>query len=205
MSVEKIIQLIEREAEDETTVIVAQAEREARESVAAARADIEARVAEALERVGPEIRATSQRRINAVRLQVLEGRARDDAARLTAVFDAAESCAGEIAEGADERRWWAALERLCADALRSVGEGASVAIRSRDAPAVADVASREKAGVEVLPDDVPAGLRAISHDGRIEVDARLAVRVERARSLMAERVARALALEPGDIGNGSER
>ena len=204
MSVEKIIQLIEREAEDEATVIVNDAEREARDSVAAARADIEARVAEALERLGPEIRATSQRRINEVRLHVLEERARDDAARLTAVFDAAESRASEVAEGADERRWWAALEQLCTDALSSVGEEASVAIRSRDTPAVADLASRAKAGVEALADDVPAGLRVISHDGRIEVDARLPVRVERARSLMAERVARALALEPGDISNGSD-
>lgn len=203
MSVEKIIQFIEREAEDEATKIVADAEREASAAAAAAAADVEARVAEALERVGPEIRAVSQRRINVVRLQILEERARDDAARLTAVFDAAETRLRGIAEGADERRWTAALERLCVAALGSAGEGASVVIRSRDAPAVAAVAGRWKAEVEALDDGAPAGLRVLSHDGRIEIDAGLAVRVDRARSLMAEQVVRALALEPGGAGHGS--
>ena len=202
MSVEKIIQLIEREAEDEATKIVADAEAAVRESVAVAQADVEARIADALERVGPELRAASQRRINAVRLRILEERARDDAARLTAVFDAAEAHLDDIAAGADEQRWWAALEQLCSDTLASVGEGASVAIRSQDVPAIADATRRWDAHVMPLDGATRAGLVTSSPDGRIEVDASLEVRVERARSLTAESVARMLAIEPGGIGHG---
>ena len=200
MGVEKIIELIEREAEEEAAAIVAAAERDARESVAAADAHVTARVTAALERLGPEIRAAEQRRVNAVRLRILEERARDDASRLTAVFDAAETRVREIAEGGDAQRWSAALGRLCADALASVGEGASVEIRFRDAPSIAAAASRWKATLETIADDEPASLRATSHDGRIEVDAGLGVRAERARSLLAERVSQALALTPGDLG-----
>jgi len=200
MSVEKIIQFIEREAEDEAARIVADAEAEVRGSVATAEAEVEARVVDTLERVGPELRAESRRRVNAVRLRALEERARDDAARLSAVFDAAEERLVGIAAGADEGRWSATLARLCSDALDSVGEGASVAIRSRDAPSIAAVARRWDARVRRLDDATQAGLVATSADGRVEVDASLVVRMERARSLLAESVAQMLALEPGGAG-----
>lgn len=203
MGVEKIIQLIEQEAADEAAMIVADAERDASESVAAAEATVAAQIAEALERLGPEIRAESQRRINAVRLRILEERARDDAERLTAVFDAAQARLEAIADGADAPRWSRAMERLCGDALESVGEGASIAICSRDASAIAEAARRGSAEIVSNPDSAPAGLVVTSHDGRIEVDASLAVRIDRARSLLAEAVARMLMLGPSDSASGA--
>ena len=202
MGVEAIIAVIEREADEEATRIVEEAERRAVELVEKAEADVQVQVDAAVERLGPQIRATAQRRINAVRLKILEQRARDDAARLMAVFDAAEEQVTAIADEADGQRWSSALAVLCAEALHAVGEGGTVRVRAADAPAVSDVAADWRAQVVAL-DDAEAGLTAISGDGRIEVDARLSVRLERARSLLAEAVAQLLQLEPTDRGQGS--
>ncbi len=91
MGVEDIVAVIDREAREEATRIVAEAERRADELIAAAESGVQAQVDAAIERSGPEIRGAAQRRINAVRLSILEERARDDAARLVAVFDDAEA------------------------------------------------------------------------------------------------------------------
>ncbi len=198
MGVEGIIEIIEREAEADAGRIIEDAERQASEMVADAEALVQARVEAAIERLGPEIRAASQRRINAVRLRILEGRAREDAARLVAVFDAAEERVAAIAEGADAARWSSALSRLCAEALRAVGERAQVSLRTRDVGAVQGLVDTWHAGIVALADDEPPGLIANSRDGRIEVDARLSTRLERARSLLAEDVAQLLRLEAAD-------
>ena len=140
MGVEAIIAVIEREAAQDATRIVEDAERRAAEMVAVAEAGVQAQVDAAIERRGPEVFAASRRRINEVRLRILEQRARDDAARLTAVFDAAEEQVRAIAAGTDRARWSSALSSLCVDALHSVGEGAVVEVRARDVDAVKGVA-----------------------------------------------------------------
>ena len=203
MGVEEIVSIIEREADQEATRIVEDAERQAAELIADAEAGVQAQVDAAIERLGPAIRAASQRQVNAVRLRILEERAREDAARLTAVFDAAEEQVAAIADGTDPSRWSSALSELCVEALRSVGEGGSVKTRSRDVEAVSGVAARWHAHVVTLGDDEEPGLVVSSKDGRIEVDARLSVRTERARSLLAEAVAQSLRLEAVDLGRES--
>ena len=198
MGVEEIVAIIEREADEEATRILEDAERQASESVAAAEARVQAQVAAAIERLGPEIRAAAQRRINAVRLRILEDRARADATRLVAVFDAAEEQVRAIAGGADPPRWSSALTALCTEALRAVGPGASVRLRASDVDAVRAAAEAWRAEVVALADDEEPGLIASAGDGRIEVDARLSVRLERARTLLAEGVAQSLRLGSAD-------
>ena len=203
MGVEEIVAIIEREAEQEATRILEEAEREASELVAAAEAGVQAQVATAIERLGPEIRAAAQRRINAVRLRILEDRARADATRLVAVFDAAEAQVRAIAGGADPPRWSSALAALCSEALRALGPGASVRLRAGDVDAVRAAAATWRAELVALADDAEPGLMASAGDGRMEVDARLSVRLERARTLLAEGVAQALRLGSADAGPGT--
>lgn len=198
MGVEEIVAIIEQEAEQEAARIIEDAEREAAESVDAAEVEVRARVDAAIERLGPEIRAAAQRRVNAVRLRILEDRARADATRLMAVFDAAEEQVMAIASGADPPRWSSALSALCAEALRSVGRGASVGIRAADADAVRGPADTWQADVVDLSEGDEPGLIVTSGDERIEVDARLSVRLDRARTLLAEDVAQQLRLESAD-------
>ena len=203
MGVEDIIAVIQREADAEAKRIIEDAEQQAAQLIADAEAEVQSQIEVATERLGPEIRGASQRRINAVRLRLLEQRARDDAARLVAVFDAAEAQVAAIAAGADDERWAAAVSVLCEEALGSVGEGASVRIRAADADAVSGVAEAWGTDVVSLPDSADPGPVVRSHDGRIEVDARLSVRLERARSLLAEAVAQRLRLEAVDRASGS--
>jgi vacuolar-type H+-ATPase subunit E/Vma4 len=202
MGVEEIIAVIDREAREEATRIVEEAEQQATELVANAHSGVQAQVEAAIERNGPEIRGASQRRINAVRLRILEGRARDDAARLVAVFDAAEEQVTAIADGADPERWSSALRALCVEALRSVGGRASVKVRARDVATISSVAAEWQAEVVALADDEEPGLVATSGNRRIEVDARLSVRLQRARALLAETVAQLLDLEPAEREQG---
>jgi vacuolar-type H+-ATPase subunit E/Vma4 len=196
MGVEDIIAVIAREADEEASRIVDEAERQAQQVVDEAEAEVQAQVDAAIERQGAQIRGAAQRRVNAARLQILEQRARDDAARLVAVFDAAEEQVGAIASGSDSERWAAAMSALCAEALDAVGAGGSVRVRARDADAISSVAEAGGAEVVLVPDETEPGLVVSSSDGRIEVDARLSVRLERARSLLAEAVAQHLQLEP---------
>ena len=192
MSVKTIIELIEREAGEEAQALVADAERTARGLLADAEAGVAAQVSEALERHGPEIRAVAQRRINEVRLRVLEERARLDAERLRAAFDVAAERVEAIADGGDPARWSAALEGICRDALDVIGEAAVVRVRRRDVETVRPVAAEHGARVEEVGDSAPTGVVAASADGRMEVDGSLPVRLERARLLLAGEVARML-------------
>lgn len=201
MGVEDIIAVIAREADEEATRIVDEAEQQALQLIAQAEADVQAQVDAAIERQGAHIRGTAQRRVNAVRLGILEQRARDHAGQLVAVFDAAETRVMAIAAGSDPDRWRAALSALCAEGLRAVGDGAAVRVRARDVDAVSSVAHAGGAEVVLLADDAEPGLVVESGDGRIEVDARLSVRLVRARSLLAEAVAQRLHLEP--VGRAS--
>jgi vacuolar-type H+-ATPase subunit E/Vma4 len=109
-------------------------------------------------------------------------------ARTAAVFDAAAAELGEIADGGDPERWSAALGRLAREALDLTGPGATVRVRFRDAALISTVV--EAAGGRLEPaEDAPDGVTAVSADGRIEVDATIPVRLERARSRLAEVVA----------------
>jgi len=209
MGVQTIIGLIESEAAEESAGIVADAERTAADLVAEAEAEVATCLGEALDRHGAEIRAESQRRINTVRLRVLEDRATLDAERLGAVFEAADDRVRAIADGVDSAdraarvdgvRWSAALVRLSGDALESVGQGARLRVRARDAPPLADLVAERGAELETADDETPPGIVVTSADGRIEIDASLPVRLERARTLLAESVAAMLALRPGDVG-----
>jgi vacuolar-type H+-ATPase subunit E/Vma4 len=204
MAVETIIERIAQESLAEAAAIVTEAEREGQRLVEAAEARVVAQVDEALERAGPGIRAEAARRVNEVRLRLLEERARRDAERISAAFDAAAAQLQRIAAGADEPRWRCAIRRLCLEALRATGPSAEVHLRSRDVALVEDVLERHGAAVRALPDDAPAGPMAISADGRTRVDASLAVRLERARRLMAEEVAEVLGLGPGVAASDGE-
>ena len=199
MGVQTIIELIQREAQEEAAGIVADAERVAADLVMQAEATLAARVSEVLDREGRAIRAESHRRINAVRLSLLEQRAKLDAERLAAVFEAADARSQSIADGGDGPRWAAALATLCEDALGSAGQGARVFVRRRDAASLAQLASDRNFGIETTDDDAPAGVVVCSADGRIEIDSSLAARTARARIVLAEWVAETLALHPGDV------
>ena len=73
----------------------------------------------------------------------------------------------------------------------------------RDVEAISRVAREWQAEVVALADDGDPGLVVTSADGRIEVDARLSVRLERGRTLLAEAVARLLDLEPVESAQGT--
>ena len=76
-------------------------------------------------------------------------------------------------------------------------------VRAQDADAISSAARASQAEIVTLPHDAEAGLVVSSSDGRSEVDARLSVRLERARTLLAEAVAQRLELEPVERGRGS--
>lgn len=195
MGVEAMTRLIAAEAEAEAADFVAEAERMARLLVEGAEAEVSARVAEAMERLGAEIRAAGQRRINAVRLRILEDRARLDAERLASVFRAAASRVRAISDGGDPERWARSLRAICAAGLALAGADAVVTVRGRDAGSLSELVTRHGARLRTVADDVPAVLSVTSADGRIEVDAAPEVRLARAQALLAEPVAKALALK----------
>lgn len=196
MGVEAMVRLIERESAEEAARLVAEAEARASAIVEGAEASAAASAAAAVERAEPALRAEEVRAVNAARLRLLERRAALAAERVGAVFDAAAARLAAIAGGREPGRWGPALSGLVREALDGMGAGATVHIRPSDAAAVADAAM--SAGARVEPPegpDPPAGLMVRSGDGRLEVDATLPVRLERARGRLAESVARLLRLE----------
>jgi vacuolar-type H+-ATPase subunit E/Vma4 len=195
MSVEAIVQLIEREAAAEATRIVAEGEARASSLVDDAETAAAERVAAAVERAEPAIRAEATRRVNAARLHLLERRAAETARRIDAVMAAAHDELDVVADATDRRRWAVALESLAAEAMAAVGPGAVVRVRAIDAPLVAGIVAARGGRLEPIEDrDAAPGLRASAPDGRIEVDARLDARLGRARVRLVEDVARTLGL-----------
>src|SRR3970282_885526 len=106
-----------------------------------------------------------------------EGRAALGAAWVEAVFADAAARLEDVAGGADESRWARALERLVEEATALAGPDAIVTAGSGDGA---------------------AGVVARSSDGRIEVDATIAARLERARARLGEPGARILGLAGWD-------
>jgi vacuolar-type H+-ATPase subunit E/Vma4 len=195
MGVEEIVQLIEREAAEEAVRLVADADARAATLLEEAEVAARAQVAAACERGEPAIRAEAMRRVNAARLRLLEHRAIAAARRIDAVITTADERLRAIAEGADRRRWAAALERLAIEALEAIGPGAIVRVRVADAPLVAGTVAAGGGRLEPLDGPgVPPGLQATDPAMRIEVDATLAARLGRARTRLAEDMGRALDL-----------
>ena len=200
MGVEEIVRLIEREAADESARLVADATVEAASLVEEAEAAARARVAGACELAEPAIRAEATRRVNAARRRLLERRAGTTAGLIDAVMVEAGAKLDEISSAIDRPRWEAALSRLTVAALDMVGSGAVVRVRAADAPLVAEIIATAGGRLEPLPDpSAPPGVQASSADGRLEVDATLAARLTRARTILAEDLGRALGLEGGPM------
>lgn len=196
MGVEAMLRLIERESTEEAIRLAADAEARARSIVEKAEASVAASVEAAVERAEPALRAEEVHAVNAARLRLLERRAALAAERVGVVFDAAAARLAALADGSDGERWRRAVGALARESLAGMDADACVLIRQRDAAAVADAAAGAGARVEPLDGpDAPAGLVVRSGDGRLEVDATLPVRLERARVRLAESVARLLRLE----------
>lgn len=202
-----MVRIIAEEAEAEAAAIVAAARVRADGLLGEARADADARLTAARARAEPAIRAETVRRVNAARLRLLERRAELVAGRTAAVFQRAGERLAEIADGAEPERWRAALGRLAAEAIELAGPGAEVNVRAADAGWVA--ATVEAAGARLValgPDPaagaVPPGVVVRSSDGRIEVDATLPARLERARHRLAETVAVRLGPNAAEEGGG---
>jgi vacuolar-type H+-ATPase subunit E/Vma4 len=173
MGIEAILAQIEVEAAAESARIGAEARERSAQLVAGAEATATALVEAASERAEPGTRAEATRLVNATRLRLLERRAGLAAAGVEAVFAGAAARLETIVDGRDETRWSRALGRLAEEATALAGTGAVVTIE-RHGPA--------------------AGVMARSGDGRIEVDATISARLERARVRLAEPVAEILGL-----------
>jgi vacuolar-type H+-ATPase subunit E/Vma4 len=194
MSVTDIIAGIERETAAKIDRRLAEADATAEAILDQARAGVRARVEDAVVRAEPAIRAATARRTNAARARLQERRDQLTLGRATAVHDAARAQLDAIAAGGDPERWARSLRCLLDEALELVGRQAVVRVRDRDASLIAARVREADASLERLPDDAPAGIVAVSSDGRLEVDATLECRLRRARAGLAESVARQLGL-----------
>jgi vacuolar-type H+-ATPase subunit E/Vma4 len=194
MSVADIVREIEVETAVEIEQRLAEADRRADEIREQARAAVRARVEAAVIRAEPAIRAETARRTNAARQRIRERRAEIALTRTTAVHAAASAQLGAIAAGAEPERWAGSLHRLLDEALELVGPEATVGVRDRDAGSVAVWVDAAGGHLDRLADDAPPGLVARSSDGRIEVDATIQVRLDRAHARLAEWLAQQLGL-----------
>jgi vacuolar-type H+-ATPase subunit E/Vma4 len=194
MSVADIIGAIEAETAVEIERRLGEAQLRADQVVEQARTDVRARVEAAVARAEPAIRAEAARRTNAARLRLRERRAEVALTRTTAIHAAARAQLAAIAGGAEPERWAGSLHGLLEEALALVGPEATVQVRVRDAGFVAACVQAAGGRLEPLADDAPAGVVARSSDGRIEVDATIQVRLDRAHVRLAEWLAGQLGL-----------
>lgn len=208
MGVEAIVRVIEAEAEAEARRLVEEARRAAEERVARAEAAVEAAVAAAAERLEGELRTELVRTVNAARRRRLETEA---AALTTAVEAVVERARAELTAVAaatdppDRDRWRAALRRWLEAALAVTGTPATVRTRPADAALLAESPTPGADGVELVVDpSLPPGCRVAGPEGRVEVEATLPVRLDRAQERCAEAVARALGLLPSAAGAGRD-
>ncbi|MEX1170696.1 MAG: V-type ATP synthase subunit E family protein [Chloroflexota bacterium] len=194
MSSADIIREVERETALELEALLGAADRRAAAVIDAATAAVHARIEAAIDREEPAVRAEAGKRVNAARSRLNQRRVERSLARTSAVHAAASARLEAIAQGADVQRWSMALEGLAREALDLVGSGAQIRVRRRDAGLVGAVAEATSATLEVVDDEAPAGVVARSDDGRIEVDATIPVRLDRARVRLAETVAARLGI-----------
>jgi vacuolar-type H+-ATPase subunit E/Vma4 len=193
MSVQAIVRAVEAAAAAEAEGIVAGARADAAAVVSTAQAAADAAVREACDRAEPRFRAEGMRRVNAARLRLLERRAVHSAAQVDAAAEAARVRLTEIAADPAAPRWIGALERLLEETAALVGTDGTLRVRRADVPAARSMAAR--LGCRVEPSDGAPGVIGRSADGRVEVDATLPVRLERARIHFAEPVARLLGVD----------
>jgi vacuolar-type H+-ATPase subunit E/Vma4 len=194
MSSTDIVREIERETAAELDRLLASADQRATEIVEAAVAEVRRRAEAAIVRAEPAVRAEARRRANAARLRLNERRLEMALARTAAVHAAAADRLQAITTCPEQEPWAAALVRLTREALDLAGPGASVRVRRRDTEIVGELVRAHGGRLEPDGDDAPAGVVAISADGRIEVDATIPVRLDRAWARLAEDVARRLGL-----------
>jgi vacuolar-type H+-ATPase subunit E/Vma4 len=196
MSVADIIREIDVETAVEIERRLAEADRRAAEVLEQAGADVRARIEAAVVRAEPAIRAETARRTNVARLRLQERRAEMALTRMTGVHAAASARLGAIAGGAEPERWARSLHGLLEEALALVGPEATVRVRDCDAGIIAACVQAAGGRLERLADDAPAGVVARSPDGRIEVDATINVRLDRAHVRLSEWLA-------GQLGPGA--
>jgi vacuolar-type H+-ATPase subunit E/Vma4 len=193
MSVEAIVRVIEAESAEEADRILADARERATTLVRDAQAAADARVRTARERAEPSHRAEAMRLVNAARLRLLERRAEHSAAVVAAAFGEAEARLDAIAGDPSGERWRHALARLIDEAVGLVGPGAVIRVRPADAPVAGPIARGLGARLdEDGSPETPPGIIAWAADGLIDVDATLPSRLGRARTRLAESVARLL-------------
>lgn len=207
MSVAEIVRVVEASAEAEADGIVASARSEAAARVGLAEAAAVARVRGACERAEPGYRAEAMRLVNTARLRLLERRAVRSAAL---VEMAAEAAAARLVLIATERggvRWTRALTQLLEETAGMVGSGGVLAVRPIDFDTARSTAAGlscrlEPMGCVSVPSasdptwGVPVpGVVGRSADGRVEIDATLPARLDRARIHLAEPVARLLGVD----------
>jgi V/A-type H+-transporting ATPase subunit E len=193
MSVEAIIRVIEAESADEADRILADARERAEALVRDAEAAADARVRTARERAEPGHRAQAMRLVNTARLRLLERRAEHSAAVVAGAFREAETFLDAIAGDPSGERWRRALERLIGEAVGLVGPEAVIRVRAADALVAEPIAQR--LGARLDSDggqEMPPGVLAWSADGLVDIDATLPSRLGRARTRLAESVARLL-------------
>jgi vacuolar-type H+-ATPase subunit E/Vma4 len=203
MSVGRLVEVIEAEAEAEAGAILGRATAEAGAIVEAARQRAAEQVEAARAAAERAARTEASRTVNALRLQNVGARAEVLAESVEAVFRAAGEDATAIADGGDPELWARALRRLVDEAVAVAGPQAMSAVREIDADAVREAVASAGARLEVVADPaLPAGLVTCSADGRIEVDATLPVRLARARDQLAGEVA--LLLGAADAPPGAD-
>jgi vacuolar-type H+-ATPase subunit E/Vma4 len=198
VSVEAIVAVIEAEAAEEAAGIVASARERAGASVAAAEAAMAARVREACAAAEPTIRAEAMRQVNAARVRALERQAARTAELMDDVFRTAAAQLEAIVDGPSRGRWEAAVARLVEETAVIVGPGGVIGVRQADMAVARTAAEAIGCRVEEIhadgapPAPLAAGVVGRSADGRIEVDASLGARLSRARTDLAEPIARLL-------------
>lgn len=195
MGADAILRTIVEETDREVETLLADARRQAVAIDADARRSATESLAAAVSRAEPELAATAARSVNLVRIQLLHRRTQRTAERLDAVMAEAERRLTEIAADA-QPRWGAALTRLACEAITTTGDGSTLRARSGDLRLLRRAFAGSAAGVTYEADPaLPPGIVARSADERVEADATLPVRLARARTLLAERLA--VLLEPG--------
>jgi vacuolar-type H+-ATPase subunit E/Vma4 len=192
MGSSEIIREVDRQTALELEDLLGSADRQAAALVESATAALRARVEAAVGGAEPAVRAQAGRRVNAARSRLGQRRVEHALARTTAVHEAAAARLETITKG-EGARWPAALVRLTTEALDLAGQGATVRIRARDGQIIGRLVEQRDAVLELV-DDAPAGVVALSADGRLEVDATVPVRLDRARVRLAETVAASLGL-----------
>jgi len=186
MSADTVVGAITTEAAQEVADLLAEARRAAEAQLAAAREAVDAQVASACAVAEREARVEALRAVNAATLRLVRRRAELDDEQVDRVIATAERRLEAIAGGGSPRRWADALARLSQEALALAGPEARVEVRAADAGSLQRALAGADAHIVSLSgNDVPAGVRVRSADGRVEIDALLATRLRRVRDALA--------------------